>query len=114
MAAARVAEVAVADRGRLVGMLSQRHVAAAHPSAATTLTALEIGAYLDRLPVARIMTTDIAAVGAATPIAEAVGLMRAKRLDAVPVVRGDRLLGVVTRGDALALLEALLGRDGAE
>ena len=109
------AEIPVVERGRLVGMLTARDVAAAHPSAATTLTVGEIHAWRDRSPVARIMGRGVsAAVGPDTPVDEVVHLMRARHLTSVPVVRGDRLVGVVTRQDVLALIEALLSQGGGE
>jgi CBS domain-containing protein len=35
--------------------------------------------------------------------------MRARKLGALPVVRGEELLGLVTEADLLAALEELLG-----
>ena len=111
MASVGIGEIPVADGGRLVGMLSERDVAAAHPSAATTLTVGEIRGWLDRVPVGEVMSKGVTAVGPETPVDEVVRLMRARRLTAVPVVRGDRLVGLVTRRDVLALLEALLTQE---
>jgi acetoin utilization protein AcuB len=113
MTSAGITEIPVADRGKLIGVLSERHLAAAHPSGATTLTVGETHAWLDRVRVGEVMARGVTAVGPATPVAEAIRLMRAKQLTAVPVVRGDQLLGLLTRSDVLALLEGLLG-DGAD
>jgi acetoin utilization protein AcuB len=110
MASAGVGEIPVADRGRLVGVLAERDLAAAHPSAATTLSVGEIRGWLDRVPVRKVMATGATAVGPDTPVVEAIRLMRAKHLTAVPVVRDDQLVGLVTRSDVLAVLEGLLGQ----
>jgi CBS domain-containing protein len=111
MRATRLGHVPVTRRGRLVGMLDEHRTAAAHPSLATTLTVGEIPEMLDRVRVRELMSGDVAAVGPGTPLGEAIRLMRARSLTALPVVVGDRLLGLLTREDLLALLETLLRRE---
>jgi CBS domain-containing protein len=83
-------------------------LAAVHPSVATTLTYGEVAGRLARIPVQRVLGPEITAVGPRTPLVEAVRLMRARRLKVLPVVRGAELVGLVTEGEMLALLEELL------
>jgi acetoin utilization protein AcuB len=104
-----VRALAVVRKSRLVGLLRHTDLATAFPSAATTLTRGEIGFRLDRLPVSRVLTREIIAVGPGTPLVEAARLMRARKLGALPVVRGEELLGLLTEADLLAALEELLG-----
>jgi CBS domain-containing protein len=50
-------------------------------------------------------------VGRRTPLVDAIRLMRARRLAAVPVGQGVRLVGLLTEDDLLALLATLLDED---
>lgn len=74
----------VAD-GRLVGLIEVRHLLGALPYR----------------PVTEIMRADIAAAGRDTPVAQAYTLMEQQRLSHLPVVDGDRLVGLIRREDVL-------------
>ena len=50
-------------------------------------------------------------MGRRTPLADAVRLMRTRRLAALPVIQGDRLVGLLTDDDLLEVLAALLDGD---
>jgi CBS domain-containing protein len=80
-----VRHVAVVERGRLVGIVSTRALGAAHPSAVTSLTAGEVSGRLARLVVADVMARDPVIVQPATPLTEAVRVMRDARVDVVAV-----------------------------
>ena len=112
MARAAVGALPVLRGGALAGVLDAGDVARAHPSAATTLTVGEIHASLDRVRVDRVLRPTLTAVGRRTPLADAIRLMRARRLAALPVVRGDELVGLLTEEDLLDLLATLLDDDG--
>lgn len=118
MARTGLGALPVLRRGALIGVLDAGDLARARPSAATTLTVHEIHARLDQVPVARVLGPTLSAVGRRTPLADAIRLMRARRLAALPVVRGDALTGLLTEEDLLDLLVTLLddeaARDGAD
>jgi CBS domain-containing protein len=59
--------------------------------------------------VADIMTAEPYTVSEATPLAEVVQLMERHRIKRVPVVRGCRLIGIVSRADLLRAL-AMIAR----
>jgi len=99
-----VRAIPVVRRSALVGMLGEADAALARPSGATTLSVGEIGGRLAQTPIGAILAGGVTAVGPRTPLAEAIRLMRARRLAALPVVRGDELLGVLTEEDLLDLL----------
>jgi len=104
----RLGAVPVVRWDTLIGLLDAGDVARAHPSAATSLTIGEIHGRLDRVQVDRIARPDPPAVGRRTPLADAVRLMRTCRLAALPVVQGERLVGLLTDDDLLELLATLL------
>ncbi|MCI0546220.1 MAG: CBS domain-containing protein [Candidatus Rokubacteria bacterium] len=99
-----VRAIPIVRRSSLVGMLGEADVALARPSAATTLSFGEIGGRLAQIPIGAILAGGVIAVGPRTPLTEAIRLMRARRLAALPVLRGDELLGVLTEEDLLDLL----------
>ncbi|CAN90207.1 hypothetical protein sce0051 [Sorangium cellulosum So ce56] len=108
MAWRHVRHVPVEDeQGRLVGVVSHRALlrlvargAAAPPSGSAPPT------------VASIMRPDPVTVAPDTPTLEAMRIMREHRVGCLPVVAGERLVGIVTQRDLLdvsaALLEAFL------
>jgi CBS domain-containing protein len=62
--------------------------------------------------VEEVMTRDVATAGPRDSLEHVVGLMERKRIHRVPVLDGDRLVGIVTRADLMrALLSA--GREMA-
>lgn len=99
-----VRAIPIVRRSFLVGMLGEADVALDRPSAATTLSFGEIGGRLAQTPIGAILAGGVIAVGPRTPLTEAIRLMRARRLAALPVLRGDELLGVLTEEDLLDLL----------
>jgi acetoin utilization protein AcuB len=101
--------IPVLRRSALVGMLGEADIALARPSAATTLSVGEIGGRLAQTPIGEILSSGVTAVGPRTPLTEGIRLMRARRLAALPVVRGDELLGVLTEEDLLDLLAEVAG-----
>jgi len=93
----------VLEAGRLVGLLSDRDVlAAAH----TRLDPLSPAQALDevKLSVAEIMTPNPETVTPDADAAWAGRLMLARQLSALPVLRAERLVGMLTRTDFLRYL----------
>ena len=104
----RLGALPVVRRDALIGLLDAADLDRAHPSAATSLAIGEIAGRLDRVRVERVLQPDLAAVGHRTPLVDAIRLMRARHLAALPVARGDRLVGLLVEDDLLELLAALL------
>lgn len=50
------------------------------------------------------MTRRVIVVDENTPVSEVVELMQAKRINRIPVVRHDKLVGIITRNDVLKSL----------
>ena len=63
--------------------------------------------YLDHTEVRLAMTTEVATVSPSTPIHEAAKSLLEHKIGALPVVEGDRLVGIISTSDVLrAFLEA--------
>lgn len=113
MARHRVDALPVVRRSALVGLLAAADLDRAHPSVASTLAVREIPARLDRVRIDRVIRPTVTSVGRRTPLVDAIRLMRARRLPALPVTQGDRLVGLLTEDDLLALLATFLENDEA-
>jgi CBS domain-containing protein len=58
--------------------------------------------------IGEVMTPDVATVTEDTPVDEIVRLMERSRIKRVPVLRGDRLVGIVSRADLVRALAGLM------
>ena len=96
--------VPVVQNGRIVGLVAEDDLAAARPSPATTLTVGEIIYQMTTIPVTAVMRPDPHWVAPETPLAEAASLLRDESLGVLPVVKDDRLVGLLVAGDLVALL----------
>jgi acetoin utilization protein AcuB len=59
----------------------------------------------------QVMTSPIVTVSPDYPLEEAAELMRQTRVTGLPVVEGEKLVGIITAGDILALLVESMGRN---
>jgi CBS domain-containing protein len=57
--------------------------------------------------VSEVMTAELVTVGVDTPLDEAVRLMERHRIKRLPVLKGERVVGMLTRADLLRALERL-------
>jgi acetoin utilization protein AcuB len=91
----------------LAGIVSLLDVTRAFPPDVNprSVAALDSG---PRAPVSTIMTRDVVTVEADTPLEDAAMLLATRKIGALPVVAGARLIGIITESDIFrALLEAL-------
>ena len=89
----RQSGILVGDRGRLVGVVSREDLDKA------------VGHELSHAPVKSVMTSNVVTCGEEAPVAELQRLLATTAAGRVPVVRGEDVVGVVTRSDLLRALE---------
>lgn len=95
--------------GKLVGIVSEKDLLYASPSPATSLSIYEMHYLLSRLTVGEVMTKEVITVDENTLVEEAARIMADKKIGAVPVMRGETLVGIITETDLFKLFLELLG-----
>lgn len=91
----------VIDRktNKLLSMITEKELLYASPSPATSLSIHEINYLLSKLTVERVMPEKLITVQEDAPIEEAALLMVDNKVDGLPVMRGDTLVGIITETD---------------
>lgn len=96
-------------RGNLVGIVSDGDLLYASPSPVTSLSVWEIHGLLNRLTMDKVMTREVITVAEDTPLEEAARIMADKRIGGLPVMKGDKLVGIITETDIFKAFLAQLG-----
>lgn len=99
----------IVDGERLVGIITDRDVSRLAPSLLEKITQAEYNAILQNTPLESVMTRDPITTTPDSPVLEAVTILHHKKFGCLPVVEGDRLMGIITVTDMLGLLYRLLG-----
>ena len=107
----RIRHLPVVRGESLVGIISDRDLKRAMPSVVAGATAEEYQAFMDETPIEQVMT---ASPITCTPDTALVDLLREfcqHKVGAIPVVEGERVVGIVTQTDMMqAFLKVLQGQ----
>ncbi len=110
MRQSQVRRIPVVDkRNRLVGIVAEKDLLYASPSPATSLNVYEIGYLLSKLKIKEIMTRDLVTVTEDVPLEDAARMMVDNAVGALPVVRGDQVVGIITETDVFRVLMEMMG-----
>jgi acetoin utilization protein AcuB len=99
----------VKDGDILVGIITQTDVLQASPSPATSLSVWEINFLLAKMQVRDAMTKEVIVVEEECPLEEAALVMAQHKIGCLPVVHGQRLVGIITETDLFNLFTEQLG-----
>ena len=95
--------------GQLVGIVSELDLLKASPSPATSLSIYELPYLLSKIKMRDIMTKDVVTVTEDTPLEEAALIMAENKIGGMPVMRGDKLVGIITETDLFKIFLEMLG-----
>lgn len=99
----------VNSENKLLGLLTEKMMAEYMPSKATTLSVYEVGYILSKSTVKDVMATDIYTVSPDTFIEDAAVIMKEKRINSLPVVEDEYLVGILTKTDIFTAFIDLIG-----
>ena len=94
----------VVDNGRLVGIVTLGDIREASPSNATSLSIYELNYLIARLTVGHIMTREPITIAPDSSIEAAARLMLEHKVSSLPVVDGNKVVGIITESDIFRLL----------
>jgi acetoin utilization protein AcuB len=105
-----IKQLPVVDRaGRLVGILTDRDIRSAWASPATTLSIYELTYVLQKLTVESVMVKNVITTTPDATIERAAKIMHDNKIGSLPVVEGDRVVGIITSSDLMEVLLDALG-----
>jgi len=99
----------VNKNGDLVGIVSDRDVRQSWASPATTLSVHELNYLLTQLTVEHIMVKKIITISPSTTIERAAYIMQENRINALPVIESEKLVGIITSTDVMGVLLRAIG-----
>ena len=99
-----VRRLMVVEGGKLAGIVTLGDVREAEPSSATSLSIYELHYLLAKLTIDEIMTRNPVTVQAGATIRDAARLMLEHQVGGLPVMRGDKLVGIITESDIFRVL----------
>jgi acetoin utilization protein AcuB len=97
------------SKGRPIGIVSEKDLLYASPSPATTLSIYEMQYLLSKIPVSEVMTSRLITVTDGATLEEAARLMIDNQIGGLPVVHGEKLVGIITETDIFKAFLELLG-----
>jgi acetoin utilization protein AcuB len=96
----QVRHLPVVDKtGKMVGLVTEDDLLKAEPSSATSLSVWEIHSLLMKVRVKDVMVHDVISTTEDTPIEDAAHLMLEHKIGCLPVLRDDKLIGIITEID---------------
>jgi len=105
----QIRRLLVMDKGKLVGIVTERDLRSVSPSQATSLSIFEINYLLEKLKVKDAMTPNPITVDADAPIEEAALIMRDNKISALPVIENGEVVGIITESDVFRAFIEMLG-----
>jgi len=100
----------VVDRdGSLVGIVTEQDLIKASPSEATLLDKWEIKSLMSTLPVEKVMTRQMITLTEDVLLEEAARIMADKKVSGLPVVRGNKVVGMLTESDIFKIFLEMMG-----
>ena len=91
--------IPVVQGGKLIGIVTEKELQQVSPSKATSLSVFELNYLLEKTTIKDAMSKDPITVQDDDLIEKAALLMRTNKVGALPVMHGDKLVGIITESD---------------
>lgn len=98
----------ISEEGAFEGLVTQRDLLAATISRFADVDAAIQEEIDSGIPLANIMITDVIMVSPGCSVRKAADILLANKFGCLPVVEGDKLVGIITEADFLKLVIELL------
>ncbi|NLJ75697.1 MAG: CBS domain-containing protein [Peptococcaceae bacterium] len=105
----KIRQLPVVLGGKLIGLVTEKDLLNVSPSPATSLSIFEVNYLLAKITVKDAMVKDVMTVTPDTTIEETALLMREHKINSVPVVENDALVGIITDSDIFDAMVKLFG-----
>jgi acetoin utilization protein AcuB len=106
----KIGRLPVVDDGKLVGIVTKNDVLKASPTSTPPTNQRHLFYLMSKLAVKEIMKTKILTISSDTPIEKAIAIAQKNKVGSLPVVEGDKLVGILTTNDVFyKILNPLLG-----
>jgi acetoin utilization protein AcuB len=96
-------------RGKLVGIVTKGDMLRAEPSPVTTLSMYEMASLLDKVTMDKIMSRPVYAVEENCSITNAANFMLTNDIECLPVVKDEKLIGIITDTDIFKTFVEITG-----
>lgn len=103
----RIRRIPIVLGDKLVGLLTEGDLKRAEPSTLSD-TQEHFTQVMEGTPVSRIMIQNLVTTTADAPLREAAQILYTNKYGALPVVEGERLIGILTDNDLIGALVRLL------
>ncbi|HOJ71418.1 MAG TPA: CBS domain-containing protein [Syntrophorhabdaceae bacterium] len=106
----KIGRLPIVDNNRLIGIVTKDDVLKASPSSTTSYNQRQLFYLMSKLTVKEIMKTRVITVTPDTTVEKAVTIAQKHRVGSLPVVEGERVVGILTTNDVFyKILNPLLG-----
>ena len=102
-------QVPVVDGKKIVGVITDGDIRENSASPASTLSVHELNYLLSEMKAGDIMTRNPVTVSPETPVEEAARVLNERNIGCLPVVKNDKLVGIITTCDLLNVLLEVMG-----
>ncbi len=94
---------------KLVGIVTEKSLVYASPTSSTTLSVFEVDYILSRTKIGQVIQGDVITVTPDLPVEEAARVMIDHRIGCLPVVEGEKLVGIISDTDIFRVFVEGLG-----
>lgn len=108
----KIRRLPVVDKGKLVGIMTERDLREISPSPATSLSIFEINYLFSKMTIVKVIKKQkLITIGPDAYLEEAALLMRDNKIGSIPVVEEGRLVGIITESNIFDAFIEIMGLD---